>query len=127
MDTALEPSFEMIAKMIAGGGGAACITALAVWLSIKAVDLVKAKTNGHGSAKPPNPDMLRETLRMICPLGTGRHTLDDVHDVLVNVAGGIQLLNDKQEAQDASSRALSQAITDLRIEIARSNGRGHTK
>jgi len=125
----MDPSLEAITTAISAGGGGIAAIVLAVWLAIKAVDLVKTRTNGSANpgGKGNGSTNLKDHLRMICPLGTGRHTLDDVHDVLENVAGGIDTLNTKQDADAAATGKLTDAITALRLEIARGNGRGRSQ
>jgi len=121
-------TLEAISGAIGAGGGGMLAIVLSVWLAIKAVDLVKTHRNGKANPGPGGNGStgLKESLRMICPLGTGRHTLDDVHDVLEDVAGGIENLNTKQDADAAATGKLVDAITALRLEIARGNGRGRS-
>ena len=110
---------QEVAKVIASGGGGILAVVLAVYLGIKAVDLGRtalARRNGHGTPK------LSE-LRMVCPIATGRRTLDDLHEVLVELVGGVDRLNDQQGDGETATRNLTAVISELRIEIAKSNGR----
>lgn len=110
-----------IARTIGTGGGGILAIVLAIWLAIKAINLARemiARRNGN----PGNPNL--EELRLICPVATGRRTLDDLHDVLVELVSGIGNLTDKQDAAALDSHNLTSSIADLRVEIARSRSRG---
>lgn len=105
-----------IARTIGTGGGGILAVVLAIWLAIKAVDLAR-RMIAHRNGNPGNPNL--EELRLVCPVASGRRTLDDLHDVLVDLVSGIGNLNEKQDAAAVDSRSLTDSIADLRVEIAR--------
>lgn len=113
-----------IARTIGTGGGGILAVVLAIWLAIKAINLARemiAHRNGT-PGNPGNPNL--EELRLICPVATGRRTLDDLHDVLVELVSGIGNLTDKQDSAAVDSHNLTNSIADLRVEIARGRSRG---
>lgn len=109
---------DCIVGIVGSGGGSILAVVLAAFLSIKAVDLTRtmiAKRSGTAAPK-------LEELRMICPISSGRRTLDDLHDDLIAIAGGIDHLNEKRDEDASATGRLGQAITELRVEIAKRNG-----
>lgn len=104
-----------IAQTIGTGGGGLLALVLAIWLAIKAIALARSML-AHRSGNHRHPKL--EQLRLICPIATGRRTLDDLHDAIVGLATGIDQLNGKQDNAATTTTNLSEAITDLRLEIA---------
>lgn len=114
----MTPELSGILRAIGSGGGGILAVVLAVYLAIKVVALVRPLI-AHRNV---NPGAHSEELRLICPIATGRRTLDDLHDVLVAIVGGIDKLNDKQDDHSTAVGTLTSAITNLRVEMAKRNG-----
>lgn len=90
---------------------------LAIFLALKALELYRrnGKTNGIGTGNGNRTAVSRtrlDQLRMICPFGTGRRSLDDVHEILVSINTAI-------EGMERSQEQLAKDTRDLHIEVAR--------
>jgi hypothetical protein len=69
-------------------------TLLAVRLAIQTVDFARNqlwRRNGSNGTK-----VAFDELKVVCPLAPGRHSLDDVHEVLVQIQSGMERLNETQ-------------------------------
>ena len=104
-----------------GLGGLGLLAAvLSVKLAVQAIDLARAqqrRRNGNGAR------VALGDLRLVCPLAPGSHSLDDVHDVLVEIRSGMERLNETQKELVADTKERSQHLDDvlgaLRLELAR--------
>jgi len=105
------------------GGLGLLATVLSVKLAVQAIDLARAqqrRRNGKGAR------IALDELRLVCPLAPGSHSLDDVHDVLVEIRVGMERLNETQKELVADTKERSQHLDDvlsaLRLELARRDG-----
>ena len=105
------------------GGLGLLATVLSVKLAVQAIDLARAqqrRRNGNGAR------IALDELRLVCPLAPGSHSLDDVHDVLVEIRVGMERLNETQKELVADTKERSQHLDDvlsaLRLELARRDG-----
>ena len=119
----MEMAFE-VARSFGLGGLGLMATMLAVKLAIQAVDLARnqiGKRNGTSGTK-----IAFEELKVVCPLAPGRHSLDDVHEVLIQIRSGMERLNETQKVIETDMKDRSQRLCDilgaLRLELARREG-----
>lgn len=119
----METAFEA-ARSLGLGGLGLMATMLAVKLAIQAVDLARnqiGRRNGTNGTK-----VAFEELKVVCPLAPGRHSLDDVHEVLIQIRSGMERLNETQKEIETDMKDRSQRLCDilgaLRLELARRDG-----
>ncbi len=119
MNEALE-----IARTFGLGGLGLLATVLSVRLAVQAVDLARSqqkRRNGNGRS-----GVALDDLRVICPLGPNGHSLDDVHEVLLQIRSGMERLNETQKEIETDMKERSHRLNDvlsaLRLELARRNG-----
>lgn len=119
----MELAFE-VARSFGLGGLGLMATMLAVKLAIQAVDLARnqmGRRNGTNGTK-----VAFEELKVVCPLAPGRHSLDDVHEVLIQIRSGMERLNETQKVIETDMKDRSQRLCDilgaLRLELARRDG-----
>ena len=112
-----------IARSFGLGGLGLLATVLSVKLAVQAVDLARAqqrRRNGNAAR------VALDELRLVCPLAPGSHSLDDVHDVLVEIRVGMERLNETQKELVADTKERSQHLSDvlsaLRLELAGRKG-----
>ena len=116
MELALE-----VARSFGLGGLGLMATMLAVKLAIQVVDLARNQVwrrNGSNGTK-----VAFDELKVVCPLAPGRHSLDDVHEVLIQIRAGMERLNETQKVIETDMKDRSQRLCDileaLRLELAR--------
>ena len=84
-----------IARSFGLGGLGLMATMLAVKLAVQAVDLARnqlwRRNDSNGSK------VAFDELKVVCPLAPGRHSLDDVHEVLIPIRSGLERLNETQK------------------------------
>ncbi len=119
----MEMAFEA-ARSLGLGGLGLMATMLAVKLAIQAVDLARnqiGRRNGTNGTK-----VAFDELKVVCPLAPGRHSLDDVHEVLIQIRSGMERLNETQKEIETDMKDRSQRLCDilgaLRLELARREG-----
>lgn len=119
----MEMAFEA-ARSLGLGGFGLMATMLAVKLAIQAVDLARnqiGRRNGTNGTK-----VAFDELKVVCPLAPGRHSLDDVHEVLIQIRSGMERLNETQKEIETDMKDRSQRLCDilgaLRLELARRDG-----
>lgn len=119
----MEMAFEA-ARSLGLGGLGLMATMLAVKLAIQAVDLARnqiGRRNGTNGTK-----VAFDELKVVCPLAPGRHSLDDVHEVLIQIRSGMERLNETQKEIETDMKDRSQRLCDilgaLRLELARRDG-----
>lgn len=119
MDQALE-----VARSFGLGGLGLMATVLSVKLAVQAVDLVRSqqgRRNGGNGSK-----VAFDELKVVCPLAPGHHSLDDVHEVLIQIRSGMERLNETQKEIETDMKDRSQRLCDilgaLRLELARRDG-----
>lgn len=115
MNAALE-----IARSFGLGGLGLMATVLSVKLAVQAIDLLRSqqrRRNGNGTKAA------FDELRVVCPLAPGHHSLDDVHEVLIQIRSGMERLNETQKEIETDMKDRSQRLCDilsaLRLELAR--------
>ncbi len=113
-----------IARSFGLGGLGLMATMLAVKLAVQAVDLARnqlARRNGNGNGN--GAKIAFDGLKVVCPLSPGRHSLDDVHEVLIQIRSGMERLNETQKEIESDMKDRSQRLCDilsaLRLEMAR--------
>jgi len=82
-----------IARSFGLGGLGLLATVLSVRSAVQAVDLARAqqkRRNGNGNGTK----IAFDDLRLICPLSPASHSLDDIHEVLVEIRAGMERLNE---------------------------------
>ncbi len=116
----MEMAFEA-ARSLGLGGLGLMATMLAVKLAIQVVDLARNQVwrrNGNNGTK-----VALDELKVVCPLAPGRHSLDDVHEVLIQIRSGMERLNETQKEIETDMMDRSQRLCDilgaLRLELAR--------
>lgn len=109
-----------IARSFGLGGLGLMATTLSVKLAVQAIDLARNqlwRRNGNGTK------VAFEELKVVCPLAPGRHSLDDVHEVLIEIRSGMERLNETQKEIESDMKDRSQRLCDilgaLRLELAR--------
>ncbi len=109
-----------IARSFGLGGLGLMATVLSVKLAIQAIDILRnqqRRRNGNGAKGA------LDELRVVCPLAPGRHSLDDVHEVLIQIRSGMERLNETQKEIESDMKDRSQRLCDilsaLRLELAR--------
>jgi len=119
----MEMAFEA-ARSLGLGGLGLMATMLAVKLAIQVVDLARNQVwrrSGSNGTK-----VAFEELKVVCPLAPGRHSLDDVHEVLIQIRSGMERLNETQKEIETDMKDRSQRLCDilgaLRLELARRDG-----
>jgi len=116
----MNETFE-IARSFGLGGLGLMATMMAVKLAVQAIDLARNllwRRNGSNGTK-----VAFEELKVVCPLAPGRHSLDDVHEVLIQIRSGMERLNETQKEIETDMKDRSQRLCDilgaLRLELAR--------
>jgi len=119
MNEALE-----IARTFGLGGLGLLAAVLSVKLAVHVVDLVRAqqrRRNGNGGSK-----VALDELRLVCPVAPRNHSLDDIHEVLIQIRTGMERLNETQKEIEADMKERSHHLYDvlsaLRLELARREG-----
>ncbi len=119
----MELAFEA-ARSLGLGGLGLMATMLAVKLAIQVVDLARSQVwrrNGSNATK-----VAFDELKVVCPLAPGRHSLDDVHEVLIQIRSGMERMNETQKEIETDMKDRSQRLCDilsaLRLELARREG-----
>lgn len=117
----MELAFE-VARSLGLGGLGLMATMLAVKLAIQAVDLAR---NQRRSVSNGTKVALDE-LRLVCPVAPRNHSLDDVHEVLLQIRTGMERLNETQKGIETDmkeqGRHLYDVLSALRLELARREG-----
>lgn len=114
-----------IARSFGLGGLGLLATVLSVRLAVQAVDFARAqqrRRNGNGNGTK----LALDDLRLVCPLSPGNHSMDDIHDVLVEIRSGMERLNETQKEIVVDTKERSHRLNDvlnaLRLELARRDG-----
>ena len=119
----MEMAFEA-ARSLGLGGLGLMATMLAVKLAIQAVDLARNQIGRRGGSN--GTKVAFDELKVVCPLAPGRHSLDDVHEVLIQICSGMERLNETQKEIETDMKDRSQRLCDilgaLRLELARRDG-----
>lgn len=119
----MEMAFEA-ARSLGLGGLGLMATMLAVKLAIQAVDLARNQVWRRGGGN--GTKVAFDELKVVCPLAPGRHSLDDVHEVLIQIRSGMERLNETQKEIETDMKDRSQRLCDilgaLRLELARREG-----
>ena len=100
-----------VARSLGLGGLGLMATMLAVRLAIQTVDLARTqlwRRNGSNGTK-----VAFDELKVVCPLAPGRHSLDDVHEVLVQIQSGMERLNETQKVIESDMKDRSQRLCDI--------------
>ena len=112
-----------IARSFGLGGLGLLATVLSVKLAVHAVDLARSQQRRRNGNGRNGARAALDELRLVCPLAPGGHSLDDVHDVLVEIRAGMERLNETQKEFVADTKERSQHLSDvlsaLRLELAR--------
>jgi len=111
-----------IARSFGLGGLGLMATMMAVKLAIQTVDLARnqlwRRGNGGNGSK-----VAFDELKVVCPLAPGHHSLDDVHEVLIQIQSGMERLNETQKEIESDMKGRSDRLCDilsaLRLELAR--------
>lgn len=113
-----------IARSFGLGGLGLMATMMAVKLAVQAIDLARNQLWRRNSSN--GTKVAFEELKVVCPLAPGRHSLDDVHEVLVQIQSGMERLNETQKVIESDMKDRSQRLCDilgaLRLELARREG-----
>lgn len=116
----MEMAFEA-ARSLGLGGLGLMATMLAVKLAIQVVDLARNQVWRRGGSN--GTKVAFDELKVVCPLAPGRHSLDDVHEVLIQIRSGMERLNETQKEIETDMKDRSQRLCDilgaLRLELAR--------
>lgn len=119
----MELAFEA-ARSLGLGGLGLMATMLAVKLAIQVVDLARNQVWRHNGSN--GTKVAFDELKVVCPLAPGRHSLDDVHEVLIQIRSGMERLNETQKEIETDMKDRSQRLCDilgaLRLELARREG-----
>ena len=119
MDGVLE-----VARSFGLGGLGLLATVFSVKLAIQAVDFARAQQRRRNGTNRSKVDL--DELRVVCPLAPGKHSLDDVHEVLIQIRAGMERLNDTQKEIETDMKERSERLYDvlsaLRVELARMEG-----
>jgi hypothetical protein len=119
----MELAFEA-ARSLGLGGLGLMATMLAVKLAIQVVDLARNQVWRRGGGN--GTKVAFDELKVVCPLAPGRHSLDDVHEVLIQIRSGMERLNETQKEIETDMKDRSQRLCDilgaLRLELARREG-----
>ena len=119
----MEMAFEA-ARSLGLGGLGLMATMLAVKLAIQVVDLARNQLGRRGGSN--GTKVAFDELKVVCPLAPGRHSLDDVHEVLIQIRSGMERLNETQKEIETDMKDRSQRLCDilgaLRLELARREG-----
>ena len=119
----MEMAFEA-ARSLGLGGLGLMATMLAVKLAIQVVDLARNQIGRRSGTNGTKVGF--EELKFVCPLAPGRHSLDDVHEVLIQIRAGMERLNETQKEIETDMKDRSQRLCDilgaLRLELARREG-----
>ncbi len=119
----MEMAFEA-ARSLGLGGLGLMATMLAVKLAIQVVDLARNQVGRRNSGN--GTKVAFDELKVVCPLAPGRHSLDDVHEVLIQIRAGMERLNETQKEIETDMKDRSQRLCDslgaLRLELARREG-----
>ena len=110
-----------IARSFGLGGLGLMATMMAVKLAVQALDLARnqlwRRGGGNGSK------VAFDELKVVCPLAPGHHSLDDVHEVLIQIRAGMERMNETQKEIESDMKDRSQRLCDilsaLRLELAR--------
>ncbi len=112
-----------IARSFGLGGLGLLAAVFSVKLSVQLVDLLRAqqrRRNGNGGK------VALDELRLVCPVAPRNHSLDDIHEVLIQIRAGMERLNETQKGIETDmkeqSRHLYDVLSALRLELARREG-----
>ena len=102
-----------IARSCGLGGLGLLATVLSVRLAVQAVDLIRSQQksrngNGNGTGR-----IALNELRLVCPLAPASHSLEDVHEVLVQIRAGMERLNETQKEMAADTKERSHRLDDI--------------
>jgi len=113
-----------IARSFGLGGLGLLAAVFSVKLSVQLVELLRAqqrRRNGNGGSK-----MALDELRLVCPVAPRNHSLDDIHEVLIQIRAGMERLNETQKGIETDMKEQSRHLYDvlgaLRLELARREG-----
>lgn len=113
-----------IARSLGLGGLGLLAAVLSVKLAVQVVEFLRTqqqRRNGNGGSK-----IALDELRLVCPLAPRNHSLDDVHEVLIQIRTGMERLNETQKGIETDmkeqSRHLYDVLSALRLELARREG-----
>ena len=113
-----------IARSFGLGGLGLLAAVLSVRLAVQAVDLARAQQRRRNGGDRSRLDL--DELRVVCPLAPGNHSLDDVHEVLIQIRAGMERLNETQKEIVTDAKERSQRLDDvlnaIRLELARREG-----
>ena len=113
-----------IVRLVGLGGLGLLATVFSVKLAIQAVDLARAQQRRRNGPNRSKVDL--DELRVVCPLAPGNHSLDDVHEVLIQIRAGMERLNETQKEIETDMKERSDRLYDvlsaLRLELARRDG-----
>ena len=119
----MELAFD-VARSLGLGGLGLMATMLAVKLAIQAVDLARNQISRRSTNN--GTKVAFDELKVVCPLAPGRHSLDDVHEVLIQISSGMERLNETQKEIESDMKGRSERLCDilgaLRLELARREG-----
>lgn len=97
---------------------------LAVKLAARAVELARSQQRGRSG--DAGVSVALEKLRLICPVARGTHSLDDIHDVLLQIGASMDRLHETQERIETDTkeerRYLHDVLSALRLELAKRVG-----
>ncbi len=116
----MEHAFE-VARSFGLGGLGLMATMMAVKLAIQTVDLARNQLLRRGGGN--GSKVAFDELKVVCPLAPGHHSLDDVHEVLIQIRAGMERMNETQKEIESDMKDRSQRLCDilsaLRLELAR--------
>jgi hypothetical protein len=116
----MDEVFE-IARSLGLGGLGLLATVYSVKLAIQAVDLARAQQRRRSGPNRSKVDL--DELRVVCPLAPGKHSLDDAHEVLIQIRAGMERMNETQNEIESDMKKRSHRLYDvlsaLRLELAR--------
>jgi hypothetical protein len=115
-----------IGESLGLGGLGIFAAVLAVKLATKMLEFARAQqARRNGGAALPGGIPLAD-LRMICPLTSGRYSLDDVREVMVEVRIGVdqqnEILKDMAKDTRAGTQATQAMVQTLALEVASRKG-----
>ncbi len=114
-----------ISRSLGMGGVGILAAVLAIKLSLRLVELVRGQQQ-QGKPLRGMSQISLEELRLICPVGPQNHSLDDIHEVLVQIGGSLDRFNETQKGIQADmkdqSKDLNEVLTALRLDLAKRVG-----
>lgn len=113
-----------VARSLGLGGLGLLAAVLSVKLALQVFEVVRAqqrRRNGNGNSK-----LALDELRLVCPVAPRSHSLDDIHEVLIQIRSGMERLNETQKGIETDmkeqGRHLYDVLSALRLELARREG-----